>query len=115
MSNQQSGYAYIGPDLAKDLEELAWFRAERDAANRLAEARKKRADDARKARAEGRAATPEVEVKIETVKRALDRFLPIYVSEEYVKHFVQPYCQCEPSMDGYWEFCEHACDLGLSA
>lgn len=33
-------------------------------------------------------------------------------SREYAEHFVQPYCICECTRDG-WEHCDHAIDLNL--
>lgn len=35
-------------------------------------------------------------------------------TEEYATHFMQPYCTCGDSYDG-WDFCEHARDLGLDS
>lgn len=33
-------------------------------------------------------------------------------SPEYATHFVQPYCTCGDSSDG-WDYCQHARDEGL--
>jgi len=33
-------------------------------------------------------------------------------SEEYAEHFVQPYCTCDDSRDG-WDYCQHAYDEGV--
>lgn len=32
---------------------------------------------------------------------------------EYALHFIQPYCTCGDTWDG-WHFCQHAIDLGLN-
>ena len=34
-------------------------------------------------------------------------------SPEYVRHLVQPYCDCDGDRDGGWDYCPHARDLGL--
>lgn len=34
-------------------------------------------------------------------------------SDAYAEHFVQPYCTCEETADG-WDYCAHATDEGLT-
>lgn len=109
-------YVYTIANLAKDMEELERFRAELRRSEDVREARKRRIEQEKIARAEGRtAALPLTAVTIESVVTAFDRFLPFVATSDYVLHFVQPYCQCEPDSDGYWELCQHARDLGFHA
>lgn len=55
-------------------------------------------------------------------ERAAARRLPLTLdaliddlnwTQEYAEHFVQPYCTCGDSRDG-WDYCQHARDLGLT-
>lgn len=31
----------------------------------------------------------------------------------YAEHLLQPYCYCGPGMDGGWDYCTHADDVGV--
>lgn len=63
--------------------------------------------EAAAARAEQRAVTVR---KAVTAHRLLDK---LGWTPEYAAHFVQPYCECENTRDG-WEYCEHARDEGVT-
>lgn len=113
---ESTEYVYTGANLSKDMEELERFRAELRRTEEAREARKIRIEREKIARAEGRtAALPLTPVTVESIAAALDRFLSFIVTPEYVLHFVQPYCQCEPAGDEYWDLCAHARDLGFHA
>lgn len=60
----------------------------------------------REGRAELRAETPRVELTLDAV---IDK---LGWSREYAEHFVQPYCTCDDTYDG-WIYCEHARDEGV--
>lgn len=111
-ADANTDYVYVGPNLAKDMEELAKFReaVKQEAAAR--EARKMRIERDRQERAALRKNASVVEVTPETLAEALDRFTPFVADVQYAEHFVQPYCECEPDEDHGWFACQHARDLG---
>lgn len=53
-----------------------------------------------------RAESPRVELTLDAVLEKLGW------SREYAEHFVQPYCDCSDSHDG-WIYCSHAYDEGM--
>lgn len=61
---------------------------------------------ARRSRANIRAASARTELTLDAVLEKLGW------SREYAEHFVQPYCTCDDTYDG-WMYCEHARDEGV--
>lgn len=53
-----------------------------------------------------RAESPRAELTLDAVLEKLGW------SREYAEHFVQPYCTCHDTYDG-WIYCEHARDEGV--
>lgn len=78
----------------------------RDYLNATPEQRAAWAQEAAAQRATERAEATPVPLTLDTV---LDK---LGWSREYAAHFVQPYCTCGDSYDG-WDLCVHAQDLGL--
>lgn len=60
----------------------------------------------RRGRADIRAAVARTELTLDAVLEKLGW------SREYAEHFVQPYCICGYTRDG-WEHCNHSIDLEL--
>lgn len=61
---------------------------------------------ARRSRADIRAGAARTELTLDAVLEKLGW------SREYAKHFVQSYCTCDDTYDG-WIYCEHARDEGV--